>query len=84
MNRVRSALGENKDKKYLWIECVPNEDVPNWPEDLKTEQLLLAPHWYASFVSFFCKTMNTDNRTGSNVDRSLRYDLNALFNKTFG
>ncbi|CED85016.1 Glycoside hydrolase, superfamily [Phaffia rhodozyma] len=55
VDTVREALGEKKDDKYLWIECVPNEDVPVWPEDMLTEQLLLAPHWY-DLNALFSKT----------------------------
>jgi hypothetical protein len=44
---MRQALGPvDKSGKYLFVENIPNEWCPRWPEaERRDEGLLLTPHW---------------------------------------
>jgi hypothetical protein len=45
---MRQALGPvDKSGKYLFVENIPNEWCPRWPEaERRDEGLLLTPHWF--------------------------------------
>ncbi|KAL7409574.1 glycoside hydrolase family 5 protein [Mrakia frigida] len=40
---VNSKLGKDK---FLFVEAIPNEWCPDWPENARPENMILAPHWY--------------------------------------
>ena len=46
--RMRQALGPvDESGKYLFVENIPNEWCPRWPEaERRDEGLLLTPHWF--------------------------------------
>jgi hypothetical protein len=52
---VESKVGK---EKYLFVEALPNEWCPSFPENLlEKQQLLYAPHWY-DLNALFNKTFS--------------------------
>lgn len=52
VKRWNEVVGKRQPGKGRWVEAVPNEYCPVWPEESRPGKMVYAPHWYVLSALF--------------------------------